>query len=178
MFNTTTAPDTTPPTIVTVTPPANASGVRTNIQVTATFSEPINSSTITTTSFQLRNPSGTAVPATVTYDPGSRTATLTPSAALGNSVVYTAVVKAGVKDGAGNATPSDYSWRFTTAAPPPPPPTQGPGGPVLVVTSSANPFTTYYAEILRGEGFQRLRDCRSLNGDEHHACRLRPRRAW
>ena len=153
MFNTTTAPDTTPPTIVTVTPPANASGVRTNIQVTATFSEPINSSTITTTSFQLRNPSGTAVAATVTYDPGSRTATLTPSAALGNSVVYTAVVKAGVKDGAGNATPSDYSWSFTTAAPPPPPPTQGPGGPVLVVTSSGNPFTSYYAEILRAEGF-------------------------
>ncbi|HEV8315895.1 MAG TPA: fibronectin type III domain-containing protein, partial [Vicinamibacterales bacterium] len=33
-----------------------------------------------------------------------------------------------------------------------PDPNAGPGGPVLVVTSAANPFTYYYAEILRAEG--------------------------
>ena len=32
------------------------------------------------------------------------------------------------------------------------PPGQGPGGPVLVVTNSGDPFSTYYAEILQGEG--------------------------
>ena len=57
-----------------------------------------------------------------------------------------------MKDLAGNAMAADFTWTFTTSAPPPPPPTQGPGGPVLVVTSAANPFSTYYAEILRGEG--------------------------
>jgi hypothetical protein len=31
-------------------------------------------------------------------------------------------------------------------------PTQGPGGPILVVTSSASTYATYYAEILRTEG--------------------------
>ena len=31
-------------------------------------------------------------------------------------------------------------------------PTDGPGGPILLVTSSANPFSSYYAEILRAEG--------------------------
>jgi hypothetical protein len=31
-------------------------------------------------------------------------------------------------------------------------PAQGPGGPILVVTDSADPFGTYYAEILRAEG--------------------------
>ena len=30
--------------------------------------------------------------------------------------------------------------------------TQGPGGPILLVTTSANPFTGYVAEILRAEG--------------------------
>src|SRR6185295_1666010 len=30
--------------------------------------------------------------------------------------------------------------------------TQGPGGPILVVTSSGNPFSSYYAELLRAEG--------------------------
>src|SRR5262245_49505231 len=29
---------------------------------------------------------------------------------------------------------------------------QGPGGPILIVTSSTNPFSKYYAEILRAEG--------------------------
>ena len=32
-------------------------------------------------------------------------------------------------------------------------PAQGPGGPILVVTSSTSTFGTYYAEILRTEGF-------------------------
>jgi Domain of unknown function (DUF4082)/Bacterial Ig-like domain/Glycosyl hydrolases family 16 len=32
-------------------------------------------------------------------------------------------------------------------------PTQGPGGPILVVTTANNPFSLYYAEILRTEGF-------------------------
>ena len=49
--------------------------------------------------------------------------------------------------------PTDMSWRFTTGAPPPPPPTEGPGGPILVVASNSNPFSRYYAEILRNEGF-------------------------
>src|SRR5437016_3069679 len=33
-----------------------------------------------------------------------------------------------------------------------PPPDTGPGGPVLVIASPANPFSRYYAEILRAEG--------------------------
>ena len=31
--------------------------------------------------------------------------------------------------------------------------TEGPGGPILVITTAANPFSQYYAEILRAEGF-------------------------
>ena len=44
------------------------------------------------------------------------------------------------------------SWSFTTVAAPPPPPNEGPGGPILVIASSGNPFSRYYAEILRAEG--------------------------
>jgi hypothetical protein len=32
------------------------------------------------------------------------------------------------------------------------PPDEGPGGPILVISSPSNPFTRYYAEILRNEG--------------------------
>ena len=57
-----------------------------------------------------------------------------------------------IKDGSNNALAADETWSFTTAAPPPPPPDEGPGGPILVIGSAANPFSRYYAEILRNEG--------------------------
>ena len=74
---------------------------------------------------------------------------------LADSTRYTATVKGGsggVKDNAGNALAADQSWSFTTAAPPGPGPDEGPGGPTLVIAKSTNPFSRYYAEILRAEG--------------------------
>src|SRR5262245_34139421 len=41
-----------------------------------------------------------------------------------------------------------HARQAQAAAPP-----GGPGGPILVVTTPANPFSYYYAEILRSEGF-------------------------
>ena len=43
---------------------------------------------------------------------------------------------------------ADKTWSFTTGLNP----NNGPGGPILVVTAAANPFSNYYAEILRAEG--------------------------
>ncbi len=157
VFSLTNGPDTTAPTVTAVGPIGGVSGVSATSNVLATFNENMNAATITTTSFLLRNPANQVIPASVTYNSSTRTATLDPTSALAYLTTYTAVVKGGatdprVKDTANNALASDYTWSFTTAAPPPPPPTQGPGGPVLVVTSSANPFSTYLAEILRTEG--------------------------
>src|SRR6185503_14646072 len=55
-------------------------------------------------------------------------------------------------DGSDNALDAESVWTFTTAAPPPPPPNDGPGGPILVISSTGNPFSRYYTEILRNEG--------------------------
>ena len=74
--------------------------------------------------------------------------------ALGSSTTYTMTVNggaSGVADTAGNRLAADRTWTFTTAAFPPPP-DSGPGGPILVITKSSNPFSQYYAEILRAEG--------------------------
>jgi len=54
-----------------------------------------------------------------------------------------------VKDLAGNALSADVSWSFTTQAIPS---DEGPGGPILVISTASNPFSRYYAEILRTEG--------------------------
>jgi len=152
VFTASVGPDLTPPSVQSTNPFAGASGVLTTTNVLVTFNEPVNQTTVTAANLFLRTPLDTVVPATVTYDATTNTATITPTAALAYSTLYTGVAKAGIKDAAGNLMAADFTWTFTSSAPPPPPPTQGPGGPVLVVTRSANPFSTYYAEILRGEG--------------------------
>ena len=144
-----------PPTISSGTPASGSSGVPPGTSVSATFSKAMDSTTISTTTFLLKNSSSTTIPSSVTYDSTSRTATPYPSTALGPSQSYTATILGGstdprVKDTAGNAMSASYSWSFITAAQSPI--NDGPGGPVLVIISSANPFTSYYAEILRAEG--------------------------
>jgi 3-polyprenyl-4-hydroxybenzoate decarboxylase len=151
VFTPNNAPETTPPTITSTAPGTNGTGAPTGSAVRAIFSEAMDATTITATTVSLRNGS-TQVASTVTYASG--VATLTPSAALANSTTYTATVKggsSGVKDLAGNALAADYVWSFTTA-PPAVAPTSGAGGPILIVASSTNPFSRYYAEILRAEG--------------------------
>jgi hypothetical protein len=74
---------------------------------------------------------------------------LTPPAALAYGQTFTATVKGGaagarVKDTAGNALATSYVWSFTTEPAPPP---------ILLIGSTANPFSTYAGEILRAEGF-------------------------
>ena len=122
-------PDTTPPTVSSVSPASGATGVAVGSSVTATFSEALDPTTVSGSTFSLVA-SGTTTPlaATVSYDGPSKTATLNPSAALANSTAYTATVKGnpgGVKDVAGNLMTTDFSWSFTTAAAPPPPPGTG-----------------------------------------------------
>jgi Big-like domain-containing protein len=111
--------DTTPPTVVSVTPASAATGVSRLTLVTATFSEALTASTITTSTFLLVNTAtSTAVAATVTYDAASKTATLKPSQALAARTTYTATVvggTTGVTDLAGNRMTSNYVWSFTTA---------------------------------------------------------------
>ena len=111
-------PDTTPPTVTSVSPAGGATNVSPQASVSATFSEALTAATVTTTNFQLLNSGGTAVTATVAYVSATNTATLTPTSPLSNSMTYTAVVKGGgVKDLAGNAIAADYKWSFTTSAP-------------------------------------------------------------
>jgi hypothetical protein len=146
-------PDTTPPVVLNVTPAPNATGVPLASTVTAAFSEAIDPSSLTST-FLLRDQGGAAIPATVSYNVGTRTATLATTAGLLAQTTYTATVSggvSGVRDLAGNALASDVIWSFTTGAPTPPA-DEGPGGPILVISSSSNPFGRYYAEILRAEG--------------------------
>ena len=125
-------------------------GVGVGAKVSVTFNEPMERATISKSTLQLQGPSG-AVSARISYNPVNNTATLDAAAPLQYGATYTATVfggSSGVKDTSGEGLAADVRWSFATA----PSPTSGPGGPILIVTSAANPFGGYYPEILRAEG--------------------------
>ena len=111
--------DTTPPTVTGMSPANGAKNVATAAVVTATFSEPMDQATLTTTTVTLvQQGTTTPLPATVSYDEATRTVTLRPTARLAASrTTYTATVKGGVggvKDAAGNLLAADKTWSFFT----------------------------------------------------------------
>jgi hypothetical protein len=110
--------DTVAPTVTAQTPSPGATGVGSSSNVTATFSEDVQSATI---AFVLRDALSAVVQTSFAYNAATRTATLTPSAALAATATYTATVS-GAKDLAGNTMAGPATWSFTTAAAPPPPP--------------------------------------------------------
>jgi hypothetical protein len=114
-FTTAVPSDGTAPTVISVTPSSNAVSVAVNIKPAVTFSEAMTASSITSTTFTLKQGS-TVVAGTVSYS--GTTATFTPSADLSGNTVYTGTMTTGAKDAAGNALASNYTWTFTTVATP------------------------------------------------------------
>jgi methionine-rich copper-binding protein CopC len=107
-----TTADSSPPTVASVSPAADATGVATSAPVTVTFSEPILA-----TSGQVVLQAGTTTVAGTVLSSGDRAVTLTPGAALGTASGYTVTVS-GVTDLAGNVLAAPYTWSFTTTGPP------------------------------------------------------------
>jgi len=115
-FTTGAVADLTPPTVTTVFPADLATGVCPNAVVSATFSEPMDPSTITSSSFTLQTsgpPLGPLLNGSVTYDAATKIASFAPSSSLVNTTTYTATMTTGVKDVAGNALASNKVWTFT-----------------------------------------------------------------
>ena len=113
--------DDEPPTVTSVFPASNAADASTDTNVTVTFDEAIDAASVGSGTFELRDASNQTVPAVVTYNAATRTATLNPSVDLAEAASYTMTVRGGtadprVRDLAGNALASDVVWSFTTAA--------------------------------------------------------------
>ena len=107
--------DTTPPAVTSTTPVDNDTEVTVNTTITATFSEEIDASTITTTTFSLNSETSGAISGSVTNN--GNTATFTPLDNLSHNTTYTVTINSGndgVKDLAGNALTEDYKWSFKT----------------------------------------------------------------
>jgi hypothetical protein len=110
-FTTVAAPDVTPPTVVATTPADGESDVEYDVSITATFSEPMDASTLTTATFTLQQ-GGTPVAGTVGYAGG--VATFDPAVDLSPGLVYTAAINTAAADAAGNTLAAPHVWTFST----------------------------------------------------------------
>jgi ice-binding like protein/Big-like domain-containing protein len=116
-FKTCATTDTMAPTVTSTVPANLATAVPVNQKITATFSEGMDSRTLTATTFTLTGPGATAVAGTVTYAGNAGAiATFAPTSSLAVNTLFTATITKGATDLAGNALAAPYQWTFTTGA--------------------------------------------------------------
>jgi hypothetical protein len=115
---TVTVEDKTAPTVSGVSPAPGATKVERNICPIVTFSEKLDPTTLTSSTFMLVK-YGTTTPISTRmelYDwPNQTGASLCPSSNLAARTKYTVKLTSSVKDLAGNALVA-YSWSFTTGS--------------------------------------------------------------
>ena len=111
-FTTGVEPDNTPPVVMWTSPFDNATGIDIETVVTATFSEPVDLSTVTTSTFKLKDYSNNPVSGSVSLNGTS--AIFSPYTSLFEDEGYTVTITTGVRDSAGNSLNEDYIWNFKT----------------------------------------------------------------
>ncbi|MEN8169406.1 MAG: Ig-like domain-containing protein [Pseudomonadota bacterium] len=106
---TTTIPDTIAPTVVSTSPENNETGVAVDGRLSVVFSEVMDQTTISTSTFLLQDSSGNPAGGTV-FDGD----TFRPSFNLGVAETYTAMITTGATDLSGNPLLQTYAWDFVT----------------------------------------------------------------
>ena len=99
------------PMIIATDPDANETGVALNKIVSANFNMPMNSATINSTTFTLKQGT-TSIAGVVNYS--GTTASFDPTNLLVANTIYTANISTGVTNVAGVAMATNYTWNFTT----------------------------------------------------------------
>ena len=122
------------PTVKVTSPPDGVTGVAVDMGVSVTFSEPIDTASVDSSTFILDEADGA-------FAFGGNTVTLTPDSLLTYSTVYTATVTTGITDTSGNGLAEPYSWSFTTVDDPATLP------PTVVFTDPADGATGAYAPV-------------------------------
>ena len=105
--------DTTAPTVTAKTPLPFTIGTALSTTITATFSEALDTSTVTASTFTV-TANGVAVAGTRTFTTGNTVVTFTPTSPLSFDTAYVVTAGTGVKDVAGNGLASAVSWNFNS----------------------------------------------------------------
>lgn len=105
-----------PPTVSSVSPVNNATGVSLGATINVTFVNAVDPATVTASTFKvLQTASGAAVSCTFTNS-ANKTFICTPSTALAGNTDYTVQLTTGIRDASGIAMTAPYSWVFRTAS--------------------------------------------------------------
>ncbi len=114
-FNTSTAAQTTAPTVLTVSPADKLTNVPLNADISALFSGPIDPLSISGSSIVVSGGGSTAVPSTISFSNGNTRVVITPQAPLPASTLMLLTIT-GVKDPAGNTVATQTTHFTTTTA--------------------------------------------------------------
>ncbi|MCP4108986.1 MAG: Ig-like domain-containing protein, partial [Desulfobacteraceae bacterium] len=114
-FTTGIAPDLTPPEVISTEPGNNTNDVAMDTTISATFSENIHPSSVSTDSFFV-NDGIHYLQGTVTYY--NKVVTFTPAEKLTPDTLFIATVTTDTRDFAGNHLETDYIWSFKTGVQP------------------------------------------------------------
>ena len=101
--------DTTAPTVVSTSPANGATSVPRTAPISVTFSENLDSATVTNAAFSFNN----GVTGTIVVS--GAVATLTPTPSLPASTTVTGTLSTAIKDRAGNPLAAPVTFQFTTA---------------------------------------------------------------
>ena len=107
-----TTPISAPPSVTTVAPANNSTGVAVGVKPTAAFNQAVTASSVV---FTLKDGANANVAGSTAYDAATNTATFTPTASLSYNTTYTAAVS-GATNSTGQTMGSPYTWAFTTTA--------------------------------------------------------------
>ena len=112
-FTTGEKPDTTPPQVKETSPVSGATSIDTGATISAVFTKNIDPATVTSSTFTVTS-SKAAVSGTISTLGNS--VTFVPATALQAGAAITVTLSGIIKDLAGNAMGTDYTWSFTTKA--------------------------------------------------------------
>ena len=110
----TTGIEVTIPTITSTGPADDASEVKIDSTISVTFSEEMDASTITTTSFVVSEEGGASVSGSIAVN--GLTAVFTPSTRLGTDTTYEVSLNTDIKSSAGRSLDYDTNFSFTTSS--------------------------------------------------------------
>ncbi|MDO8628359.1 MAG: DUF4332 domain-containing protein [Nanoarchaeota archaeon] len=107
--------DTTPPSVTSLVAITNADlsdSITQNLKITATFTEPMNPSTINTQTFRVTESDGDLIMGVAFYDTNTHVARFVSSTQLEPQMTYTATLTRSMEDLAGNPLDQTFSWTF------------------------------------------------------------------
>ncbi len=112
-------PEMLPLMVVSVIPDSGATGISIASATQTTFSRPVDVSTVTSSTFYLRDGNFNPVPTVIGFADADRKVSLSPLTALEPSTTYLIEITPGIKDESGGPLTEAVASGFTTEPPPP-----------------------------------------------------------